>query len=84
MDTGSLPDADRYHRGIIMQVHPGSRTGWLRTDKGRDLPFAATSLLLLGVTEGFPALRPGLRVGFDVGRTSRGLCVSTIRVYEAP
>ena len=84
MTTDVFPDTDRYYRGTIVRVQPGSRTGWLRTDNGRDLPFAAADLTLLGTSEGFPALRAGLRVGFDLGRTSRGLCVTTIRVYEAP
>ena len=74
---------ERYYQGTILRVHPGSRTGWLRTDKGRELPFAASTLTLLGTDQGFPALQAGLRVGFDLGRTSRGLCVTTIRVYEA-
>jgi len=72
---------DRYYRGTILRVHPGSRTGWLRSDKGREVPFAAGTTVVLGTEQGFAALRPGLRVGFDLGRTSRGLCVSTIRVY---
>jgi hypothetical protein len=46
------------------------------------LPFAANDLQLVGASQGFSALRAGLRVGFDLGRTSRGLCVTTIRVYE--
>jgi len=75
---------DRYYQGTILRVHAGSRTGWLRTEKGRELPFDASNLLVLGSPDGFPALRAGLQVGFDVGRTSRGLCVTTIRVYEAP
>lgn len=75
---------ERYYQGTIVAVHPGSRTGWLRTDHGREIPFAAPTLTLLGTDRGFAALRPGLHVGFDLGRTSRGLCVSAIRVYEAP
>lgn len=74
---------DRFYRGTITAVQPGSRTGWLRSERGRDLPFASAHLTLLG-SASFADLRPGLRVGFDVGRTSRGLCVTTIRVYEAP
>jgi hypothetical protein len=74
---------DRYYRGTITAVRPGDRTGWLRTERGRDLPFAAAHLTLRGATS-FSALRPGLRVGFDVARSSRGLCVATIRVYETP
>ncbi len=83
--TGDEPSTkSRYYRGTILEVHPGSRTGWLRTERGRDVPFAAATLVLLGPHRGFAELRPGQRVGFDLGRTSRGLCVSTIRVYEAP
>jgi hypothetical protein len=83
----SVPDApvsEQYYLGTILRVHPGSRTGWLRTSKGREAPFAARDRLLLGTTHGCAALREGLRVGFDLGRTSQGLCVTTIRVYEAP
>ena len=75
---------ERYYQGTVVAVHPGTRTGWLRTAHGREIPFAATTLTLLGTDRGFGALHPGLIVGFDLGRTSRGLCVSTIRVYEAP
>lgn len=80
-DGASLED--RYYRGTISVVHSGSRTGWLRTENGREVPFAAAHLRLLGA-QSFAALRPGLRVGFDLGRGSRGLCVTTIRVYETP
>ena len=74
---------ERYYQGTILRVHPGSRTGWLRTARGRDVPVDAATLVVLGADQGFGVLRPGMRVGFDLGRTSRGLCVTTIRVYEA-
>jgi hypothetical protein len=75
---------ERYYHGTILRVHAGSRTGVLRTSNGRDLPFTARDLELVGASRGFASLRPGLEVGFDLGRTSSGLCVSLIRVYEAP
>jgi cold shock CspA family protein len=74
--------AERYYQGTILRVYPGSRTGWLSTAKGREVSFVARDLQLLGAAQGFSTLRAGLRVGFDLGRTSRGLCVTTIRVYE--
>ena len=80
--TGEVDVADRYYRGTIMRVHLGSRTGWLRTSRGRELPFTGRDLQLIGTDAGFAALRVGQTVGFDLGRTSRGLCVTTIRVYE--
>lgn len=72
---------DRYYQGTILRLSVGSRTGWLRSASGRDFPFAAADLALVGAPLGFGSLREGLRVGFDLGRTSRGLCVSVIRVY---
>jgi hypothetical protein len=83
----SVPDApvsERYYLGTILLVHPGSRTGWRRTSEGREAPFAARDLLLRGTAHGCAALREGLRAGFDLGRTSQGLCMTTIRVYETP
>ncbi len=74
--------ADRYYQGTIIRVNPGSQTGWLRTARGRELPFAGRDLQLIGAALGFASLRVGLPVGFDLGRTSTGLCVTTIRVYE--
>lgn len=74
--------ADRYYQGTIIRVNPGSRTGWLRSSRGRELPFASRDLQLIGTDAGFASLRVGLTVGFDLGRTSSGLCVTTIRVYE--
>ena len=74
---------ERYYHGTILRVHAGSRSGVLRTSGGREVPFAERDLTLVGATRGFASLRPGLTVGFDLGRTSRGLCVSLIRVYEA-
>jgi hypothetical protein len=80
--AGEAEAGDRYYRGTIIRVNVGSRTGWLRTNRGRELPFTGRDLLVLGSPAGFAALRVGLTVGFDLGRTSRGLCVTTIRVYE--
>jgi cold shock CspA family protein len=76
--------AERYYQGTILRLHPGSETGWLRSDKGREIPFAIRDVHMIGTTRGFSALRGGLRVGFDLGRGSRGLCATAIRVYEAP
>jgi hypothetical protein len=79
---GDGEGAERYYQGTIAHLQPGSRTGSLRTAKGRAIPFAARDLIVVGTGQGFDALREGLRVGFDLGRTSSGLCVTVIRVYE--
>ncbi|MCC6764160.1 MAG: hypothetical protein IT293_05805 [Deltaproteobacteria bacterium] len=83
MPVEDVPVERRYYRGTVSVVHHGSRTGWLRTERGREVPFAAAHLTLVGTTS-FSTLCPGLQVGFDLGRSSRGLCVTTIRVYDTP
>lgn len=74
---------DRFYQGTIVRVYPGSRRGLLRTGNGREVVFAIPDVEILGTTRGFAALREGMRVGFDLGWTSHGMRVTTIRVYEA-
>lgn len=73
------------YRGTVVRFAPGSGTGVLRTAAGREVPFD------LEHCEVAPALRTGPRevglsagmeVGFDLGRTSRGTCVT--RLFPAP
>lgn len=73
---------DSFYQGTIIRVHPGSRSGVLRTGNGREVAFAVPDVLILGTAHGFAALREGMRVGFDLGRTSRGLRVTTIRIRD--
>lgn len=75
---------DRFYQGTIVRVHAGSRSGVLRTGNGREVLFAAADVQILGTPRGFAALHEDMRVGFDLGRTSRGLRVTTIRVYDDP
>ena len=75
----------RFYGGVIVRLHPGSRRGTVRSDSGREIGFSWQDVRVLGAEGGFSALREGLRVGFDLGRTSRGVCVTTLRLYpETP
>jgi cold shock CspA family protein len=74
--------ADRFYRGTIIGRNPGTLSGVLRTGNGREIAFRMDQLRLLGSVRGFEALREGMRVGFDLGRTSRGLRVTMIRVGD--
>lgn len=84
--VGAPPTADdprgRFYRGVILRLHAGSRTGLVRTGTGREVPFAMADLRLLGTERGFGALREGMEIGFDLGWTSHGRRVTTIRLYS--
>ena len=85
-DIADPPDAsdprERFYQGTILRLYPGSERGILHTGNGRDVPFVAADVRILGTSRGFAAIREGMRVGFDLSRTSGGTIVSLIRVLD--
>ena len=74
---------DRYYRGVITRVYYGSESGTLVSDaSGREYHFKHPFVEIIGPIPRVDGLREGMRVGFDVGWTSRGLRVTVIRVYD--
>ncbi len=81
MSADEPPDSgDRFYAGIISKLFPGAGMGIVLADSGREIPFAAAHVVVTGEAKRFDDLRPGMRVGFDVGWTSRGLRVTTLHV----
>ena len=81
-DAASLP-AEPYYQGMITRVYYGSETGVLRSDNtGREYRFKAPFVEIRGPIPRVGGLREGMRVGFDLSRTSGGTIVSLIRVLD--
>ena len=59
---------DRYYQG---------------TSRSRDVPLDALHVPIFGAPKENAGLVLSDRVGCDLGHTSRGLCVTAIRVYES-
>lgn len=72
---------DRFYRGVLVRLRPGSHTGVVHTANGRDVEFALRDIRLLGSRDGFAGLREGMEVGFDLGWTSRGVRVTLLKVF---
>lgn len=79
-----LPDdAPRYYMGVIERVYYGSESGVLASEAtGRRYQFRVPFVDVLGPIPKVSGLREGMRVGFDLAWTSRGVRVSTIRVFD--
>ena len=78
---GDAP-ADHYYRGVISRVYYGSESGTLRADaSGREYRFKFPFVEVRGPIPRIDGLREGMRVGFDLGWTSRGIRVTLIKVY---
>jgi hypothetical protein len=73
---------DRFYHGVIVQVHWGRGTGVVRSGNGREIPFEFPFVTMIGARRSIEHLHPGMRVGFDVGWTSRGLRVTSLKLYD--
>jgi len=74
--------SERYYRGTITRVYYGSETGIIRSNEsGREYRFKWPLVEIRGPIPRVGGLREGMSVGFDLGWTSRGIRVTTIRVY---
>jgi hypothetical protein len=76
---GSRVGADRFYRGKIDKLFRGNQTGLILSESGRELFFELAQIRIVGPIRDFEALQEGMQVGFDVGRTSKGLRVTMIR-----
>jgi hypothetical protein len=81
-ENGEQP-GDHFYHGVINKIFWSNETGVIRSDSGRDIPFVFAFVTLLGAPrQDINFLRPGMRVGFDVGWTSKGLRASVIKIYD--
>lgn len=72
----------RWHVGVLTRVSYGSESGTLRSEAtGRDYGFRWPFVEIRGPIPRVDGLREGMRVGFDLGHTSRGVRVTVIRVF---
>jgi hypothetical protein len=72
-----------YYQGTIMRVYYGSETGVLRSEEsGREYRFRGALVDVRGPIPRIDGLREGMRVGFDLSRTTAGTVVSVIRVLD--
>lgn len=82
-EAGPAASGDRFYQGVITRVYYGSETGTLKSEAtGREYRFKFPFVQVLGPIPKIDGLREGMRVGFDLGWTSRGVRVTVIKVYE--
>jgi hypothetical protein len=75
------PD-DFFYHGVIAAVNWSRGTGTVRSGNGREIPFEFPLVTMIGGERRIEHLLPGMRVGFDVGWTSKGLRVTAIKIYN--
>ena len=83
-DQGTGEKKDLFHQGVISKLFPSNNMGLVRTESGREIPFSFEFVVLLGEAKKPADLSEGQEVGYDLGWTSKGLRVTTIKTYPAP
>jgi hypothetical protein len=76
-----------FYQGIIVRLDRARGKGIVRSMHGRDISFEFPFVTVMGAglggkAPGIELLREGERVGFDVGWTSKGLRITTIKPLE--
>ena len=76
-----------FYQGIIVRLDRARGRGMVRSNRGRDVSFEFPFVAVVGAgiggrMPGIELLKEGDRVGFDVGWTSSGLRVTTIKPLE--
>jgi hypothetical protein len=74
--------ADKYYRGTVLKLSRSAQRGTIRSASGRNIPFMFVHVTMVGPHRRFEDLREGLRIGYDVSWTSKGLRVSVIRIPD--
>ncbi|MEW6297156.1 MAG: hypothetical protein AB1671_05370 [Thermodesulfobacteriota bacterium] len=79
---GNYPE-DKFYHGVIGKIFWSNNSGIIRSAAGKEIPFVFPYVTLLGVPrQDIRFLREGMRVGFDVGWTAKGLRATVIKVYD--
>ena len=82
-DSAADAQPDRFYKGVIHKIAAGAESGIVLSDSGRKIPFVFPFLRLIGAPrQDIRFLTEGMRVGFDVGWTDKGLRIATIKIYD--
>lgn len=80
--AGPTGNGDKFYHGTVHSLQRGAQRGTIRNASGRDIPFTFAHVTMVGPHRRFDDLYEGLRVGYDVSWTSKGLRVSVIRIPD--
>jgi hypothetical protein len=74
----TVDEGDLFRKGDVSAYYVQQRRGFIRNERGSLIPFLLDEITLLGDARDLEA---GLRVGYDVSRTSHGARVTRMKIY---
>ncbi|HSA60086.1 MAG TPA: hypothetical protein VLJ37_10425 [bacterium] len=76
-----IDQGDKFRKGRIIKYFPQAGYGFVRDDMGHEVYFHLDEVRFVGKRNDRRYVSEGAPVGFDVGRTSRGLRVTRLKLY---
>lgn len=76
-----VDEDDNFSKATVETYFPRQRYGFLKTDTGHRVQFNLDVVQLVGEKADAQCIREGARVGYDLGCTSLGPRVCTLKVY---
>lgn len=73
-----VDENDFFRKGEVAIFHPRQASGVITSDRGDRLPFDLREINVIG---DFENIDVGMRVGYDVSRTSSGYKITCLKVY---
>ena len=76
-----VDEHDNYSKATVQEYYPRQGRGVILLDDGTRITFDIQSVNFVGEKAHHSYLQQGARVGYDVGVTSKGPRICTIKVY---
>ena len=74
-------EEDFFRKGTIMKFFAQSGYGFIRDDKGHQVYFHLDEIRFVGEPRKRSQIKEGMKVGFDISRTSRGVRATHLKFY---
>ncbi|PIR24802.1 MAG: hypothetical protein COV43_08670 [Deltaproteobacteria bacterium CG11_big_fil_rev_8_21_14_0_20_42_23] len=76
-----VDEMDKFSKGEIVSFFPRQQFGFVRLNNNEEAYFSLQALELVGENASVDRLCVGLRIGYDVAWTSKGVHVNRIKMY---
>jgi cold shock CspA family protein len=82
--TASMPqvdESDQFSKATVEEFYPKQGYGFILTDSGTKVKFDLQIVSLVGEKASPEHIKVGGRVGYDLGKTSKGPRVCILKIY---
>lgn len=76
-----MNENDRFPRGQVIKFFPDQDYGFIKDQHGHDIYFNINEMDFVGPKDKRDFIKAGVKIGYDVSWTSKGLHVRKMKIY---